>query len=333
VADLAFYGAIIAIVAIFFVYNLVIIVPMRENRTLERLGTFRAILNPGWHIVVPFVDRIAYRHDIREQVIDIPSQSCITKDNIRVDVDGLVYLKVVDAKRASYGIGDYILASINLAQTTMRSEIGKLTLSETFAERENLNESIVTEIDKASDPWGVKVLSYEVKNITPSKGVVHTLEKQMEAERQRRADVILASAERESQILVSEGFRQEAINHSEGEKQRRINESKGRAREISAVAEATAQGVKLVAAAIQKPGGDLAVKMKLTEQFIKKVEKIIQNSSVSVFPLELATLKGAVDSLLKKQRSATTSRGGSKPHPENQAQYSIPNNPPTTGGF
>lgn len=325
---------IFAIILIFLGYNLLIIVPMRENYTLERLGNFRGILKPGLHIVVPFIDRIAYQHDIREQVIDIPSQSCITKDNIRVDVDGLVYLKVVDAKRASYGIGDYITASINLAQTTMRSEIGKLTLSQTFAERENLNESIVTEIDKASDPWGVKVLSYEVKNISPSKGVVHTLEKQMEAERQRRAEVILASAERESQILVSEGYRQEAINHSEGEKQRRINEAKGRAREISAVADATAQGVKMVAAAIQKPGGDLAVKMKLTEQFVKKVENIIKNSSVSVFPVELATLKGAVDSLMKKSKPSRAShQGNGQSHPRQEQQYSVPSNPPSLGGF
>ncbi|MEO0334751.1 MAG: stomatin-like protein [Pseudomonadota bacterium] len=323
---------IFTIVLIFLGFNLLIIVPMRENYTLERLGNFRGILRPGLHIVVPFIDRIAYKHDIREQVIDIPSQSCITKDNIRVDVDGLVYLKVVDAKKASYGIGDYITASINLAQTTMRSEIGKLTLSETFAERENLNESIVTEIDKASDPWGVKVLSYEVKNISPSKGVVHTLEKQMEAERQRRAEVILASAERESQILVSEGYRQEAINHSEGEKQRRINEAKGRAREISAVAEATAQGVKMVASAIQKPGGDLAVKMKLTEQFVKRVEKIIANSSVSVFPVELSSLKGAFDSIMKKSKPSA-SRGNGQSHPRQEQQYSAPHNPPTLGGF
>jgi len=273
---------IIAVIAIFLGYNLIVIVPMRENYTLERLGNFKGILQPGFHIVIPFIDRIAYKHDIREQVIDIPSQSCITKDNIRVDVDGLVYLKVMDARRASYGIGDYIRASINLAQTTMRSEIGKLTLSETFAERDNLNESIVTEIDKASDPWGVKVIGYEVKNISPSRGVVHTLEKQMEAERQRRADVILASAERESQVLISEGFRQEAINISEGERQKRINEAKGRAKEISAIAEATSQGVRLVAQAIQKPGGKTAVKMKLTEQFIKRVQSIVEKSSGSI---------------------------------------------------
>lgn len=288
---------IFSIIFILVLYNLVIIVPMRENDTLERLGNFKAILEPGIHIVVPFIDRIAYRHDIRQQVIDIPSQSCITRDNIRVDVDGLVYLKVMDPKKASYGIGDYALASINLAQTTMRSEIGKLSLSQTFAERDNLNKSIVTEIDKASDPWGVKVLSYEVKNITPSPDVVHTLEKQMEAERQRRAEVIIASAEKESQVLISEGHRQEAINISEGDKQKRINEADGRAKQISLVAEATSQGVVKVAQAIQKPGGKMAVKMKLAESFIQKLEEVISKSKVSAFPAELSTLKGAIDSL------------------------------------
>jgi regulator of protease activity HflC (stomatin/prohibitin superfamily) len=311
-----FTFTVLTVVVLFLSYNLLVIVPERANYTLERLGNFRSILQPGFHIVVPFIDRIAYRHEMRQQVIDIPSQSCITRDNIRVDVDGLVYLKVTDAKKASYGIGDYHIASINLAQTTMRSEIGKLSLSETFAERDSLNDSIVTEIDKASDPWGVKVLSYEVKNISPSKAVVHTLEKQMEAERQRRAEVILASAEKESQILVSEGFRQESINISEGEKQKRINEAEGRGREIAIVAEATSEGVKKVAAAIQKHGGQVAVKMRLAEQFVKQLKDIIEKSDVSAFPVELATIKGALEAFQKgnnesgpRRTPSATSRG------------------------
>lgn len=290
-----FIFTVSTVVILFLGYKLLIIVPERANYTLERLGNFRSILKPGFHFVVPFIDRIAYQNEIRQQVIDIPSQSCITRDNIRVEVDGLIYLKVVDAKKASYGIGNYHVASINLAQTTMRSEIGKLSLSETFAERERLNNSIVAEIDKASDPWGVKVLSYEVKNISPSKDVVHTLEKQMEAERQRRAEVILATAEKEAQILVSEGFRLESIKTSEGEKQKRINEAEGRGREIAIMAEATAEGVKKVAAAIQKPGGKMAVKMRLAEQFVKHLQTVIEKSKVSAFPAELATLKGAID--------------------------------------
>ena len=223
---------IFVLVAGFILWKLAIIVPMRQACVLERFGNFRRVLEPGFHVIVPFLDKVAYRHEIREQVLDIPPQSCITRDNIQVTVDGLVYLKVMDAKRASYGIGDYQLASISLAQTTMRSEIGKLTLGDTFSERDKLNDSIVREIDKASDPWGVKVLRYEIRNITPSLQVVQTLEKQMEAEREKRADITLATAAKESKILISEGYRQEAINISEGDKTKRINEAKGRASEI-----------------------------------------------------------------------------------------------------
>jgi regulator of protease activity HflC (stomatin/prohibitin superfamily) len=279
------------------IWNLMIIVPMRLNCVLERFGNFRKVLQPGFHLLVPFLDKVAYRHDMREQALDIPAQSCITKDNIQVSVDGLVYLKVMDAQRASYGIGDYRLASINLAQTTMRSEIGKLTLGDTFHERERLNESIVREIDKASDPWGIKVLRYEIRNISPSKHVVHTLEKQMEAERAKRAEITLATAEKESKILISEGFRQEAINISEGEKQKRINEAIGRAKEIEILAEASAEGLQRVAKAIQKPGGEAAVKMRLVEDFIGRMGEVLNGADVSVLPADLANLKGILASL------------------------------------
>lgn len=279
------------------IWNLMIIVPMREHCVLERFGSFRKVLEPGFHLLIPFLDRIAYRHEIREQVIDIPEQSCITRDNIQVAVDGLVYLKVMDAKRASYGIGDYRLAAINLAQTTMRSEIGKLTLGDTFYERDKLNESIVREIDKASDPWGIKVMRYEIKNISPSKQVVHTLEKQMTAEREKRAEITLATAEKESKILISEGYRQEAINISEGEKQKRINEAIGRAREIEILAEATARGLQKIAQATQKPGGEYAVKMRLVEDFITRMGEVMHGANVSVMPADLAHLKGILTAL------------------------------------
>lgn len=285
------------VVAGIIIWKLMIIVPMRQSCVLERFGDFRRVLEPGFHVVVPFLDRVAYRHEIREQVLDIPEQSCITRDNIQVTVDGLVYLKVMDAKRASYGIGDYRLASVNLAQTTMRSEIGKLTLGDTFYERDKLNESIVREIDKASDPWGIKVMRYEIKNIAPSQQVVHTLEKQMEAEREKRADITLATAEKESKILVSEGHRQEAINISEGEKQKRINESMGRAREIEILAAASAEGLRKVAQAITGPGGDDAVKMRLVEDFIGRMGEVMNNANVSVLPADLAHIKGVLAAL------------------------------------
>jgi regulator of protease activity HflC (stomatin/prohibitin superfamily) len=292
------------------IWNLMIIVPMRQNCVLERFGSFRRVLEPGFHLLIPFLDRIAYRHEIREQVLDIPEQSCITRDNIQVAVDGLVYLKVMDAKLASYGIGDYKMASINLAQTTMRSEVGKLTLGDTFYERDKLNESIVREIDKASEPWGIKVLRYEIKNISPSKQVVHTLEKQMTAEREKRAEITLATAEKQSKILISEGYRQEAINISEGEKQKRINEAIGRAREIEILAEASSRGLEKVALATQKPGGEYAVKMRLIEDFIGRMGEVMHGANISVLPADLANLKGILTALNQSLEKPAAPKGG-----------------------
>lgn len=269
-----------------------VIVPMRESCVVERLGKFNRVLNPGWHILIPIVDRVAYRHEIREQVHDVPSQTCISQDNIQIEVDGLVYIKVNDAVKASYGIENFKFAAVNLAQTTMRSEIGKLTLSDTFRERENLNEKIVREIDRASDAWGIKVLRYEIMNIMPSHHVVMTLEKQMEAERTKRAEITLAKANKESKILLSEGERQMAINLSEGEKVKRINVAKGKAQEISLLAEATAQGLALISEAVRSPGGQMAIKMQLVEQFIDELGNIFQKSDISVMPNEMANIKG-----------------------------------------
>ena len=275
----------------FIVYNLILIIPMRSVGVIERLGKFRAVLEPGLHFLIPFVDRVAYKHETREQCLNIPDQSCITRDNIQVDVDGLLYIKVMDPYKASYGIEDYLVAAINLAQTTVRSEVGKLRLSETFSERERLNETIVTEIDNASEPWGIKVLRYEVMNITPSHNVIETLEKQMEAERTKRADITLANAERDSTINLSEGERQEAINLSEGERQRRINEAKGRASEISILAEATATGSRVVAEAIGKPGGQEAMNLKLVEQYVARLATLFENAEVSLVPNEMAHMQ------------------------------------------
>jgi len=281
-------SAIVLLILFFVLKNFVIIVEMRETCVVERLGTFRTVLQPGLHLLIPFVDRVAYRHDVREQVLDIPPQNCITRDNIQVSVDGIIYLKINDAHRASYGIGDYRLASINMAQTTMRSEIGKLSLDETFAERERLNDAIVKEIDKASEAWGIKVLSYELKNIIPSSQVIHTLEKQMEAEREKRAEITLANAAKESKILVSEGYRQESINISEGEKQRRVNIAQARAKEIQLLADASAYTFKRVGEAIQKPGGDQVVRLKVMESYLENMSHLLKDSQVSIFPSKLA---------------------------------------------
>ena len=277
--------------ALFVLWNTMVVVPMRENLVIERLGKFRKVLGPGFYFLIPFFDNIAYRHEIREQIFDIPAQTCITKDNMQVQIDGLVYLKVIDAKKASYGIGDYSNASVNLAQTTMRSEVGKLTLNRVFSERDTLNDKIVKEVDHASDPWGVKVLRYEIKNISPSQHVLTTLEKQMVAEREKRAEITLATAQKESQILLSEGQRQEAINVSEGEKQKKINYAKGKAQEIQLLATATAEGSRLVATAINKPGGNMAVKMQLVEQYIHELNKILSKSKITVLPEKVASVK------------------------------------------
>ena len=282
---------------LFVVSRTFIVVTMRESVVRERLGKFAGVLGPGFHFMIPVLDRAAYRHEMREQVIDIPSQTCITRDNIQVEVDGIVYLKVMDAGKASYGIGNYRVATINLAQTTMRSEIGKLTLDETFSEREKINDAIIREIDKASAPWGVKMIRYEIRNITPSQRVIETMEKQMEAERAKRASIVVSSGQREAKIQISEGERAHAVNLSEGEKQRRINEAQGRAAEIRLVAEATAEGAGLVAEAIRKPGGQLALQTQLVEQYVNEMGKVLEAADVTVVPQELANIKGLVEGL------------------------------------
>jgi len=278
-------------VGIFVVYNTFIIVEMREKVIVERFGKYHDTLEPGFHFIIPFVDRVAYRHETREQVLDVPHQKCITKDNIEVEVDGIVYLKVMDAYKASYGINDYRLAAVNLAQTTMRSEVGKITLDDTFSERDSMNEAIVEELDKASDPWGVKVLRYELKDIQPSQDIVLTMEQQMEAERDKRAEITKSSGKRDAQINTSEGEREASILMSEGRRQQRINEAEGEARETELLAEATANGIERVADAISQPGGSLAVKMRLTEQFIDRLGEVVDGANVSVLPMEAANLK------------------------------------------
>ena len=295
----------------FIVYKLILIVPMREACVIERLGKFKQVMNPGLHILIPFVDRVAYRHETREQCLEIPHQSCISRDNIQIEVDGLLYIKMMDAYKASYGIENFLFAAQNLAQTTVRSEVGKLSLSETFSERERLNETIVKEIDRASEPWGIKVMRYEVMNITPSSNVIDVLEKQMEAERQKRAEITLANAARDSTINLSQGERQEAINISEGQRQKRINEAGGRAQEISILAAATAEGMKAIADAIEKPGGEQAMNVRLVQSYIDQVADLFKQADVSIVPAELAKMQGFFEGIetVSKTVNPTTSRG------------------------
>jgi len=304
---------ILLFVSYFILTRLFIIVEMREEVIQERLGKFKKTLKPGFHFLIPFIDRAAYSQEMREQVLDVPSQTCITKDNIEVAVDGLVYLKVMDSYKASYGISNYHAAAVNLAQTTMRSEIGKITLDDTFSEREMMNENIVREIDKAADPWGIKVLRYEIKNIRPSNEIIDTMEKQMEAEREKRAEITNSEGHRQARINESEGEQKNQILVSEAQRQRRINEAKGRAREIELVATATAKGLKRVAEAIRKPGGELAVKTKLVEQYIDQFGKIIKSTNVSVLPVETANLKTFFEGVGKVSDHTTNTKPASEP--------------------
>jgi regulator of protease activity HflC (stomatin/prohibitin superfamily) len=282
----------LGVLALFFlVLRMFRVIPMRALAAKERLGAFKGVLKPGFHFIVPFIDRIAYVHDTREQVLDIPKQRCITRDNVEVDVDGVVYLKVTDAQKASYGITNYQGAVVSLAQTTMRSEIGKLNLDDTFREREKVNEKIVHEIDKASEPWGIKFIRYEIRSLDPSANMLNTMEKQMEAERTKRADITLAQGEKQARINVSEGEKRAAINLSEGEKQKRINEAEGRSREITLVADASATGLRRIAQAIGQPGGAEAVKMRVVEQFLDEFGKVLSQAKITVVPGRIAELQ------------------------------------------
>lgn len=266
------------------------IVPQRKSFIVERLGKFSKTLDAGFHILLPFIDRVAYKHSLKEMAVDVPSQTCITKDNVAVEVDGILYLQVIDPVRASYGINDYLFASSQLAQTTMRSVIGKLDLDNTFVERDTINASIVAAVDKASDPWGVKVTRYEVKNIQPPRSINEAMEKQMRAEREKRAQILESEGERQSKINRAEGERQETIALSEGEKQRRINEAEGQAAEIQLVARATAQGILEIASAIQAPGGTDAVSLRVAEQYLTEFGRLAKTNNTMIVPTDLTDI-------------------------------------------
>lgn len=275
------------------------IVPQKSAFIVERLGKYQATLEAGLHILFPVIDRVAYRHSLKEVAIDVPPQTCITKDNIAVEVDGVLYLQVMDPAKASYGIENFRFASTQLAQTTMRSEIGKLELDKTFEERDAINAAIILAVDKASDPWGVKITRYEIKNITPPKSVTDALEKQMRAEREKRAAIAESEGQRQAKINIAEGNKQEAIKESEGEKQRRINEAEGRAREIELVAVATAEGIRQIAEAIQSPGGTDAVNLRVAEQYLKEFGNLAKETNTLIIPSDLSDVAGMVASVTR----------------------------------
>jgi regulator of protease activity HflC (stomatin/prohibitin superfamily) len=271
-----------------------VIVPQKSEYVVERLGKYSKTLGAGFHILIPFLERVAYRFVLKEEVFDIPSQTCITKDNVTVEVDGLIYLQIVDSKQSAYGINDYRMASSQLAQTTLRSCIGRIDLDKTFEERETINHQVVESIDQAAQAWGVKVLRYEVKDILPPESVKKAMEAQMTAEREKRAAIARSEGERQSTINRAEGDRQDAILRSEGEKQRRINEAQGQAQEILAVAQATAEGLNLIAKQLQMPGGQEAANLRVAEQYVNEFGKLAKASNTLVIPGNVADLSAMV---------------------------------------
>ncbi|HNW45745.1 MAG TPA: stomatin-like protein [Elusimicrobiales bacterium] len=270
------------------------VVPQKTVYIVERLGKYYATLEAGFHILIPFVDKVAYRHSMKEMVIDVPPQVCITKDNISVEVDGILYIQVVDPAKASYGVTRYEFATTQLAQTTMRSEIGKLELDRTFEEREKINMEIVAAVDKASIPWGIKVTRHEIKNITPPDSIKGAMEKQMRAEREKRAIIAESEGEKQAKINRAEGDRQQAIALSEGERQKRINEAEGRGQEIERVAFATAKGIREIANAISEKGGSDAVNLRIAEAYLGEFGKLAQKNNTMIIPSNMSDVAGMV---------------------------------------
>ena len=288
----------IAMIVVFFVivtlFKCVRIVPQKSAFIVERLGKYHSTLEAGFHLLMPIIDRVAYKHTLKEQAIDVPPQMCITRDNISVEVDGILYLMVMDPAKASYGIANYLFASTQLAQTTMRSEMGKLELDRSFEERTHINSAIVEAVDKASDPWGVKVTRYEIKNITPPQTIRDAMEKQMRAEREKRALIAESEGDRQARINRADGEKQEAIARSEGEKMKRINEAGGRAEEIKLVANATAAGIREIAQATQSEGGLNAVNLRLAEQYIGEFGRLARTGNTMIIPTDLANVAGLI---------------------------------------
>jgi regulator of protease activity HflC (stomatin/prohibitin superfamily) len=289
----------LALLVLIIIAKTAIVVPQQSAYVVERLGRYHATLGAGFHILLPFVDTIRYRHSLKEMAVDIPAQVCITRDNVQVGVDGVLYLKVLNPERASYGISDYMFAISQLAQTTLRSEVGKIDLDKTFEERTNINTAVVSELDKASESWGVKVLRYEIKNITPPHDILAAMEKQMRAEREKRAVILTSEGTRDAAINTAEGVKQEVIKASEARKQQQINEAEGQAAAIMSVATATAEGIRRVAEAIKLPGGYEAVQLRVAEQYIGQFGQLAKESNTLVLPANVADVGSMIALAMK----------------------------------
>ena len=286
--------AAVVILVIIILSKVAVVVPQQSAYVTERLGKYNRTLHAGFYLLTPFVERTAYKHTLKEKAVDIPEQVCITKDNVQVGVDGVLYLQVLDAKQASYGISNYAFAISQLAQTALRSEIGKIDLDRTFEERAAINSNVVEELDKASGPWGVKVLRYEIKNINPPSDVLGAMEKQMRAEREKRAVVLASEGERDAKINQAEGEKQRVIKDSEGERQKQINEAEGQAQAILAVATATAEGLERVAVALRGEGGFEAMQLRVAQEYIEQFGHLAQAANTLVVPANLSDLTSMI---------------------------------------
>ncbi len=299
----------VAIVVILVIFKTAVIVPQQQAFVIESLGKYSRTLRAGFHILIPFIEKAAYKHSLKELAIDIPEQVCITKDNVQVGVDGVLYLQVMDPERASYGINDFVFAISQLAQTTLRSEIGKIDLDRTFEERGAINMNVVAELDKASEPWGVKVLRYEIKNINPPQDVLTAMEKQMRAEREKRAVVLTSEGDSDAKINEAEGEKQRVIKESEAAKTQQINEAEGEAQAILAVASATAEGLRQVASSLTAPGGDQAMQLRVAEAYVQQFGNLAKEGNTLVVPsnlTDLASMIALATSVAKKTSSDST---------------------------
>jgi len=299
-------AVVLAIVAIIFISRTFRIVPQQNAWVVERLGKFDRTLSPGLNFVVPFVDRVAYKHSLKEVPLDVPSQVCITKDNTQLQVDGILYFQITDPMRASYGSSDYIVAITQLAQTTLRSVVGKMELDKTFEERDLINAAVVNALDEAALNWGVKVLRYEIKDLTPPAAILHAMQAQITAEREKRALIAASEGRRQEQINIATGEREAFIARSEGEKQAEINKAQGEAAAIQAVAEATADAIRKIAAAIQQPGGEQAVQLKVAEKAVDAYGQLAQKNNTMIVPGhmgEVAGLIGTAMALMKGSKA------------------------------
>ncbi len=286
--------AVLVVFAIIVLVKTAVVVDQQFEYVVERLGKYRTTLEAGFHVLIPFLDKVAYKRSLKEQSIDIPAQTCITADNVSMEIDGCLYLQVVNSRLSAYGIENYHFAVAQLAQTSLRSAIGKITLDNTFEARETLNRQVVEALDEASQNWGVKVLRYEIKDIQPPRSVLEAMEKQMKAEREKRAEIAKSEGERQSTINRAEGDRAEAIARSEGEKMRRINEAEGRAQEILKVAEATAEGIRKVAEALNLPGGQDAARLEVAKKYLDQFGMLAKEGNTLILPANLADVSAMV---------------------------------------